>query len=50
MRYLVLSRLQLITEVLHAVVLFLILAADDANELAMRTSEYDGRALVLVLE
>lgn len=47
---LLLGHLELACEVLHAVVLFLILAADDAHELAVRTSEDYGWTLVLVRE
>ena len=48
MRYLLLGYLELTGQILHAVVLFLILTADDAYELAVRASEYYRRTLVLV--
>jgi len=50
MRYLLLGHLQLTRQVLDAVVLFLVLTADDSDELAVWTPEYYGRALVLVRE
>ena len=48
MRYLLLGHLQLTRQVLHAVVLFLILTANDSDELEVGASEYYGRTLVLV--